>query len=93
MMASLTIVDMLSRTKPMAEKKKWIAKATSEAHGQFRRKAKEAGDQAREAHCSRRARQEGLGGALRSANSPVREERCGSDGRGGARRASPESAE
>jgi hypothetical protein len=51
-MASLTLADIASRTvpagaKPMA-KKKWIAKATSNAHGQFAAKAKAAGKTTRE---------------------------------------------
>jgi len=45
-MASLTIADRASRTKPMA--KKWIAKATENAHGQFAAKAKKAGESTRE---------------------------------------------
>jgi len=41
-MANLTLVDMQSRTSPMA-KKNWIKSATKNAHGQFRRKAEAAG--------------------------------------------------
>lgn len=41
-MPSLTAADLASRTQPMA--KKWIKKATSGAHGQFRAKAEKAGE-------------------------------------------------
>ena len=49
-MPSPTIVDMLSRSGTVAEKKKkkWIQKATSGAHGQFSSKAKAAGESTRE---------------------------------------------
>ena len=50
-MASPTALDAASRTGPMAERKKpkrWIAKATSNAHGQFRKKAEAAGESTRE---------------------------------------------
>ena len=48
-MASPTIIDMMSRTGSMAEtsKKKWVKKATANAHGQFRRKAEAAGESTR----------------------------------------------
>lgn len=45
-MSALTIADVMSRTKPMAEpvkKKGWIKKATANSHGQFRAKAEKAG--------------------------------------------------
>ena len=50
-MASLSLADAASRTGPMAEGKKpkrWIAKATGNAHGQFRKKAEDAGESTRE---------------------------------------------
>ena len=47
-MPHLTIADVVSRKPTMAEKKKgWIKKATSGAHGQFRRKAEAAGKSTR----------------------------------------------
>ena len=50
-MASLTALDASSRIGPMSEEKKpkrWMAKATSGAHGQFRHKAEAAGESTRE---------------------------------------------
>ncbi len=50
-MASLTAADAASRMAPMSEGKKpkrWIAKATENAHGQFRKKAESAGETTRE---------------------------------------------
>ena len=41
-MAHLGLTDMLSRSSPMATK--WIKKATSGAHGQFRARAERAGE-------------------------------------------------
>ena len=43
-MAHLGLTDMMSRTMP----KKWIAGATANAHGQFRKKAEAAGKTTRE---------------------------------------------
>lgn len=40
-MPSPTLLDVAQRSKPVA--KKWIAKATENSHGQFRRKAEAAG--------------------------------------------------
>lgn len=51
-MAHLTIADLASRMAPQREKsvakKKWISGATSNAHGQFRRKAEAAGESTHE---------------------------------------------
>jgi hypothetical protein len=49
-MPSLTLADLSTRTAPMAEKKKkkWIQKAVSGAHGQFRKKAEAAGETTKE---------------------------------------------
>lgn len=46
-MPSLTLTDMASRTMAQPKKKKWIAKATENAHGQFRAKAARAGESTR----------------------------------------------
>lgn len=44
-MAHLSLVDIQSRSAPVAEKKKkWIKKATANSHGQFRAKAEKAGE-------------------------------------------------
>ena len=49
-MPHLTLADVVSRKPAMAEgkKKKWIAKATTGSHGQFRKKAEAAGKSTRE---------------------------------------------
>ena len=45
----LSLLDLHSRLAPqMAGKKKWIAKATANSHGQFRRKAEAAGESTKE---------------------------------------------
>ena len=46
-MASPTIVDLQSRAAPVA-KKKWMQKAFANSHGQFKAKAKRAGESTRE---------------------------------------------
>jgi hypothetical protein len=50
-MSRPTLVDIASRSAPMADKpklKKWVQGATENAHGQFRRKAEAAGETTRE---------------------------------------------
>ena len=50
-MASPTAMDAASRTGPMSEDRKpkrWVAKATAGAHGQFRKKAEAAGESTHE---------------------------------------------
>lgn len=43
-MSNLTLLDLASRSRPMAApKKKWIKKATANSHGQLRAKAEAAG--------------------------------------------------
>ena len=44
----LTLVDLAIRTGAPMAKKNWIKKATSNAHGQFAAKAKEAGETTRQ---------------------------------------------
>jgi hypothetical protein len=43
-MSSLTAIDAASRTMAEKKPKRWISKATSGAHGQFRAKAEKAGE-------------------------------------------------